>query len=90
MNSKLRTLKDKDPKKFWSIINDKRTEPIKEIQIETLYEYFKKMYSTEKTTEDPDLTHKSEEYFNDEYIKSLKREGNEDLDKEITEMKFNL
>ena len=40
MNSKLRTLKDKDPKKFWSIINDKRKEPIKEIQIETLYEYF--------------------------------------------------
>ena len=40
MNSKLRTLKDKDPKKFWSIINDKRTEPIKEIQIETLCEYF--------------------------------------------------
>ena len=64
MNSKLRTLKDKDAKKFWSIINDKRTEPIKEIQIETLYEYLKKIYSTEKTTEDPDLTHKSEEYFN--------------------------
>ena len=37
------------------------------------------------TTEDPDLTHKSEEHFNDEYIKSLKRESNEDLDKEITE-----
>ena len=43
------------------------------------------MNSTERTTEDPDLTHKSEEYFNDEYIKSMKREGNEDLDKEITE-----
>ena len=40
MNSKLRSLKDKDPKKFWSIINDKKTEPIKEMQIETLYEYF--------------------------------------------------
>ena len=37
------------------------------------------------TTEDPDQTHKSEEHFNDEYIKSLKRESNEDLDKEITE-----
>ena len=43
------------------------------------------MNSTERTTEDPDLTHKSEEYFNDEYIKSLKREGDEDLDKEIIE-----
>ena len=43
------------------------------------------MNFTERTTEDPDLTHKSEEYFNNEYIKSLKREGNEDLDKEITE-----
>ena len=37
------------------------------------------------TTEDPGLTHKSEEHFNDEYIKSLKRVSNEDLDKEITE-----
>ena len=37
------------------------------------------------TTEDPDLTHKSKEHFNDEYIKSLKGEGNQDLDKEITE-----
>ena len=36
------------------------------------------------TTEDSDLTHKSEEYFNDEYeyIKSLKRESNEGLNKE--------
>ena len=40
MNSKLRSLKDKDPKKFWSIINDKKTESIKEIQIETLCKYF--------------------------------------------------
>ena len=43
------------------------------------------MNSTGMTTEDPDLTHKSEDHFNDEYIKSLKREGNEDSDKEITE-----
>ena len=40
MNSKLRSLKDKDPEKFCSVINDKKTEPIKEIQIETLYKYF--------------------------------------------------
>ena len=40
MNSKLRLLKDKDHKKFWSIINDKKTQPLKEKQIETLYEYF--------------------------------------------------
>ena len=37
------------------------------------------------TTEDPDLIHNSEEHFNDEYIKSLKRESNEELDNEITE-----
>ena len=85
MNSKLRLLKDKDHKKFWSIINDKKKQPIKEKQIETLYEYLKKMNSTGMTTEDPDLTHKSEEHFSDENIKSLKRESNEDLDKEITE-----
>ena len=42
MNSKLRTLKDKDPKKFWSIINDKRTEPIKEIQLKLYTNIFKK------------------------------------------------
>ena len=38
------------------------------------------MNSTEVTAEDPDLIHNSEEHFNDEHIKSLKRESYEELD----------
>ena len=41
-NMNAKNIKDKDPEKFWSIINNKKTEPIKETQIETLYEYLKK------------------------------------------------
>ena len=43
------------------------------------------MNSTGMTEEDPDLIHNSEEHLNDEYIKSLERESNEELGSEIIE-----
>jgi len=40
-DNKLRQIKDKDPKYFWSIIKSKKKEPLTDISMKCLYEYFK-------------------------------------------------
>jgi len=42
-DNKLRQIKDKDPKYFWSIIKSKKKEPLADISMKCLYEYFKNL-----------------------------------------------
>jgi len=42
-DNKLRQIKDKDPKYFWSIIKSKKKEPLTDISMKCLYDYFKNL-----------------------------------------------
>ena len=42
-NNKLRRIKDKDPKYFWSIIKSKKKETLTDISMKCLHEYFKNL-----------------------------------------------
>ena len=43
VNNKLRNMKDKVPKKFWFIIQNKKKDSLKDISMNSLFEHFKNL-----------------------------------------------